>query len=187
MTALQEAAGREEGQRGGGAQSESVCGTLCVCIGSRSPTRSMTSVSLSALVNDSLFHSRLSAHVTPFDLRSAIKGRAERSTWLGGSIKYHNKYSPQITVEIEEREKMALCRGRDRPCRAQPPDGHAASRYRRPRHYLPWFDAWDTLAATRRDRWLELTGRQIAFRDAVRRRWCVTVSVARDAPRQKET
>ena len=77
---------------------------------------------------------------------------------------------------------MALCRGRDRPCRAQPPDGHAASRSRRPRHHLPWFDAWDTLAATRRDRWLELTGRQIAFRDAVPRRWCVTVSVARDAP-----
>jgi hypothetical protein len=52
---------------------------------------------------------------------------------------------------------------RDRPCRAEPPNGRAAPRSRRPRHHLPWLDAWDTLAATRRGLWLELTGSHVAF------------------------
>jgi hypothetical protein len=65
-------------------------------------------------------------------------------------------------------------------------DGLAAPRSRRQRACLSCFKAGDTSAARRRDRCRGLTGRQIAFRDAVPRRWCMTVSVARDELRQRQ-
>eukprot|EP00966_Prymnesium_polylepis_P077051 1784971-Prymnesium_polylepis.2 len=62
-------------------------------------------------------------------------------------------------------------RPRDRPCRAQPPDGRATSRSRRPRRHLPWLDAW--LGSWDTQHWLQLT---------TRRDRCLQLTVAARSP-----